>query len=106
MSQIVSFFRAETKISVINLGVIILITFIGASYLSSHYTSNVRIRSKKADVDGTDEVHEEDDEGDSVDDDEDEVFAEGSIKNSYGLTDSPFKLILVVNMSLGMVSEP
>jgi Peptidyl-tRNA hydrolase PTH2 len=42
------------------------------------------------------------DEYEDEDDDENDVDSDVPIKNSYGITDGPFKMILCINMSLSM----
>jgi hypothetical protein len=50
------------------------------------------------------EEEESDSDGDEYEDDDDEndAYSDVPIKNSYGITDGPFKMILCINMSLSM----
>lgn len=57
-----------------------------------------------ADINEVNEEEEESesDEDEDVDDDENDEDLDVPIKNSYGITDGPFKMILCINMSLSM----
>jgi PTH2 family peptidyl-tRNA hydrolase len=65
-----------------------------------------RLKDSSATVDATEEEegsdYDDDEDEDDYDDEESDEELDTEIKNNYGITDGPFKMVLCVNMSLQM----